>query len=78
MSEVEEPTRRRNAVAEYRKKLFQHKELESRVRSSPSLSPPLPLQTLIPFNLKKLCFFLIRTIATVSVFLLFSFFIFLN
>uniref|UniRef100_A0A7N2KSJ7 Peroxidase n=1 Tax=Quercus lobata TaxID=97700 RepID=A0A7N2KSJ7_QUELO len=33
MSEAEEATRRRNAVAEYRKKLLQHKELESRVRS---------------------------------------------
>ena len=59
MSDAEEATRRRNAVAEYRKKLLQHKELESRVRSGLSLSPPL--QTLIPFLLslqskKKLCF----------------------
>ncbi|KAG4931741.1 hypothetical protein JHK84_048735 [Glycine max] len=30
---AEDATRRRNAVAEYRKKLLQHKELESRVRS---------------------------------------------
>ncbi|KAE8057166.1 hypothetical protein FH972_013878 [Carpinus fangiana] len=33
MSDAEEAVRRRNAVAEYRKKLLQHKELESRVRS---------------------------------------------
>jgi hypothetical protein len=39
MSDVEEATRRRNAVTEYRKKLLQHKELESRVRSGQSLSP---------------------------------------
>ena len=46
-SEAEQPTRRRNAVAEYRKKPLQHKELESLVRTGPSLS----LQTLIPFLL---------------------------
>jgi 26S proteasome regulatory subunit T4 len=40
MSDVEEATRRRNAVTEYRKKLLQHKELESRVRSGQSLSKP--------------------------------------
>jgi hypothetical protein len=33
MSEADEAVRRRNAVADYRKKLLQHKELESRVRS---------------------------------------------
>jgi len=33
MTDTEDATRRRNAVAEYRKKLLQHKELESRVRS---------------------------------------------
>ncbi|KAG5018267.1 hypothetical protein JHK87_014122 [Glycine soja] len=33
MAEAEDAVRRRNAVAEYRKKLLQHKELESRVRS---------------------------------------------
>lgn len=39
MSDVEEAVRRRNAVADYRKKLLQHKELESRVRSGQSHSP---------------------------------------
>ncbi|KAK2655643.1 hypothetical protein Ddye_008695 [Dipteronia dyeriana] len=33
MSEGEDAVRRRNAVTEYRKKLLQHKEIESRVRS---------------------------------------------
>jgi len=33
MTDTEDATRRRNAVTEYRKKLLQHKELESRVRS---------------------------------------------
>ncbi|KAJ1408020.1 P-loop containing nucleoside triphosphate hydrolase [Sesbania bispinosa] len=33
MTDTEDAARRRNAVAEYRKKLLQHKELESRVRS---------------------------------------------
>ncbi|KAB1203786.1 hypothetical protein CJ030_MR8G003338 [Morella rubra] len=33
MSDTDEAARRRNAVAEYRKKLLQHKELESRVRT---------------------------------------------
>ncbi|QCE16637.1 26S proteasome regulatory subunit T4 [Vigna unguiculata] len=33
MADAEDALRRRNAVAEYRKKLLQHKELESRVRS---------------------------------------------
>ncbi|KAH7847171.1 hypothetical protein Vadar_022813 [Vaccinium darrowii] len=33
MSEAEDAVRRRTAVAEYRKKLLQHKELESRVKS---------------------------------------------
>lgn len=32
-SEVEEAARRRTAIAEYRKKLLNHKELESRVRT---------------------------------------------
>lgn len=36
MSEAEDDAvRRRAAVAEYRKKLLQHKELESRVKSGP-------------------------------------------
>ncbi|RYR51284.1 hypothetical protein Ahy_A06g026310 isoform A [Arachis hypogaea] len=33
MTDAEDAVRRRNAVADYRKKLLQHKELESRVRS---------------------------------------------
>ncbi|KAF1871480.1 hypothetical protein Lal_00020274 [Lupinus albus] len=33
MTDTEDAVRRRNAVTEYRKKLLQHKELESRVRS---------------------------------------------
>lgn len=37
MSEGEDAVRRRSAVTEYRKKLLQHKELESRVRSGMSL-----------------------------------------
>jgi hypothetical protein len=37
MADTEDAVRRRNAVAEYRKKLLQHKELESRVRSGLSL-----------------------------------------
>ena len=32
-SEAEEAARRRTAIAEYRKKLLNHKELESRVRT---------------------------------------------
>lgn len=34
--EGEDAVRRRNAVTEYRKKLLQHKEIESRVRSGNS------------------------------------------
>lgn len=45
MTEAEDAVRRRNAVAEYRKKLLQHKELESRVRSGWSHNP-LPIFTL--------------------------------
>jgi hypothetical protein len=41
----EDAARRRTAEADYRKKLLNHKELESRVRSSPSL-PPLLLTLL--------------------------------
>lgn len=37
MADTEDAVRRRTAVAEYRKKLLQHKELESRVRSGFSL-----------------------------------------
>lgn len=42
MSDTDEAARRRNAVAEYRKKLLQHKELESRVRTGQSHSPNFP------------------------------------
>lgn len=35
--ETEEAVRRRVATADYRKKLLQHKELESRVRGGPFL-----------------------------------------
>lgn len=37
MSEGEEATRRRSAVNEYRKKLLNYKELESRVRTGNDL-----------------------------------------
>lgn len=46
--ETEEAVRRRVGTADYRKKLLQHKELESRVRGG-SLDPLL--QTLAPLSL---------------------------
>jgi len=53
MTDTEDSTRRRNAVTEYRKKLLQHKELESRVRSGSFFLNPTftPLRFWIAFRI---------------------------
>lgn len=51
MTDVDESVRRRTAaVSEYRKKLLQHKELESRVRTGSiplSISPDSPIASML-------------------------------
>ena len=58
-SEAEDAVRRRTAVADYRKKLLQHKELDSRVRGGQIYCPLNPSFRFLFQSANKLSFFII-------------------